>query len=154
MIIKIDDLRGPEVAALMHEHLEHMRSLSPIESVHALDLETLRKPNITFWTAWQDGQLLGSGALKELNSVHAEVKSMRTARAHLRKGVAEQILQTLISTASSRGYHRLSLETGPEPAFAAAQALYRKYGFTYCGPFEGYTPDPFSVYMTKTLPHG
>ncbi len=151
MQIKIDDLRGPQIAALLQEHMDHMRAVSPPASVHALDLNKLRSPNITFWTAWDGAALLGCGALKTLNPAHAEVKSMRTARTHLRKGVAAKVLTVVVDTAQQRGYERLSLETGSQPDFAPARALYEKFGFTVCGPFEGYELDPYSVYMTKLL---
>ena len=151
MRIALDDLSRPEVHALLEEHLRHMRELSPAESVHALDLEGLRKPEITFWCAWDGGDLLGCGALKELSPVHGEVKSMRTARAHLRKGVARAMLAHIIREARVRSYRRLSLETGAMAAFAPAQRLYESFGFAYCPPFEGYGEDPNSVFMTRLL---
>jgi putative acetyltransferase len=151
MQIKIDDLRGPEIAALLQEHIHHMSSISPPESMHALDLNALRSPNITFWTAWEGNRLLGCCALKQLSSAHAEVKSMRTARTDLRKGVADKVLLVVVQTAQQRGYERLSLETGSQPEFAPARALYEKFGFTRCGPFGDYELDPLSVYMTKLL---
>ncbi len=150
-IIKIDDLQGPEIAALLEEHMAGMRASSPACSVHALDLDGLRQPEITFWSAWEGAALMGCGAMRELDATHGEVKSMRTAAAHLRKGVAAQILARIIAVAQERGYQRLSLETGSTPDFAAAHALYAGFGFTQCGPFAGYTLDPFSVYMTKVL---
>lgn len=151
MMIKVDDLRGPEIAALLDEHLAGMRASSPACSVHALDLEALRKPEITFWSAWDGAALMGCGAVKQLDATHGEVKSMRTSAQHLRKGVAAHILSRIIEVAQERGYHRLSLETGSTPDFAAAHALYARYGFKQCGPFADYTLDPFSVYMTKKL---
>lgn len=150
--LRIDDLRGPEIAALLQEHLDHMHSLSPPESVHALDLNKLRQPEITFWTVWSDGNALaGCGALKALDAQHGEVKSMRTAKPFLKQGVAQIVLQHLINTAQQRGYTRLSLETGPQASFAAAHELYRKFGFVECGPFADYALDPFSTFMTRTL---
>jgi putative acetyltransferase len=151
--IRLDDLRGAEIQALLDEHLSHMRSISPPESVHALDLDALRRPGITFWTAWSpDGRLLGCGALKELDACHGEIKSMRTAAAQRRSGVARAMLAHIVAEAESRGYARLSLETGAEPAFAPARGLYERFGFTFCAPFEGYVEDPNSVFMTRTLP--
>jgi putative acetyltransferase len=154
MQIKIDDLRGPEIALLLEEHLAGMRASSPACSVHALDIDALRKPEITFWSAWEDGELLGCGALKELNPQHAEVKSMRTSAKHLRKKVASRILQVLIDTATSRGYKKLSLETGAQPAFVPARTMYESFGFTYCAPFESYWDDPNSVFMEKIIGDG
>jgi putative acetyltransferase len=122
---------------------------SPPESVHALDIEGLRRPEITFWTAWEGGELLGCGALKELDARHAEIKSMRTAARHLRKGVAAKLLTHIIEEARRRGYRRLSLETGSAEAFEPARRLYAGFGFTYCGPFADYVEDPFSVFMTR-----
>lgn len=151
MNIRIDDLRGPEIYDLLQEHLRHMRQLSPPESVHALDLDGLRKPEITFWTVWEGGELLGCGALKELDAQHGEIKSMRTASKHLRKGVAAYILNHILEVAKQRGYRRLSLETGSMEAFKPARRLYTKFGFTRCAPFADYFEDPYSVCMTKEL---
>src|SRR5215469_681056 len=120
MQIRVDDLRGPQVAALLHAHLDHARSASPPESVHALDLEALQSPRITFWTAWDDANLLGCGALKELDSSHGEIKSMHTAAQHRGRGVAKALLAHIINVGRSRSYRRLSLETGSIDAFAPA----------------------------------
>lgn len=151
MEVKVDDLSGPEVAALIAEHLEGMHADSPPESVHALGMEGLKQPNITFWCAWEHGELLGCGALKELDAGHAELKSMRTAKLHLRKGVARKILEHILQEAKGRGYTRISLETGSPESFIPARKLYENFGFSYCGPFGDYELDPFSVFMTKEL---
>jgi putative acetyltransferase len=149
--VKLDDLTGPEIAGLLKEHLRNMAEQSPPESVHALSLEKLRRPEITFWSAWDDGELLGCGALKELNPQHGEIKSMRTAAKHRRKGVAATILDHILGEASRRGYRRVSLETGSMNAFAPAHNLYTKFGFIACAPFADYIEDPNSVFMTKEL---
>src|SRR5918912_835391 len=107
MEIKIDDLSGPEIHELLQEHLRNMALHSPPESVHALDIEGLRQPEITFWTVWENGELLGCGALKELDAQHAEIKSMRTSSGHLRKGVASHLLRHIVEEARRRGYTRL-----------------------------------------------
>ena len=151
MQIEIDDLSRPEIHALLNEHLQSMHALSPPESVHALDLEHLRAPGITFWSAWEDGQLLGCGALKELDPAHGEVKSMRTSNARRRSGAGRAILAHIIEVAKARGYQRLSLETGAVDAFKPAQTLYESVGFSRCGPFGDYVQDPFSVFMTLRL---
>ena len=151
MKIRVDDLSGAEVQALLAAHLRGMHDHSPPESVHALDLTGLRAPDITFWSAWDDGMLLGCGALKELDREHGEIKSMRTAEKHLGKGVASALVEHTLGIARERGYKRLSLETGSGPAFEAAHALYRKHGFAFCGPFGDYTNDPFSRFMTREI---
>ena len=151
MEIRLDDLSGPEIRALLEEHLRSMHSISPPESVHALDLDGLRKPNISFWTVWTGNQLLGCGALKEITSEHGEVKSMRTTSVHRRTGVARAMLAYIIEEARKRRYSRLSLETGSPNAFEPARKLYESFGFSYCSPFEGYVEDPNSVFMTKRL---
>lgn len=151
MQIRLDDLSGPAIRALLEEHLRSMHSLSPPESVHALDLDGLRQPEITFWTVWSGNELLGCGALKELDPRHGEIKSMRTAQAHLRKGVARAMLEHIIREAKRRSYARLSLETGSMKAFEPAQRLYASYGFTHCPPFADYAEDPNSVFMTRLL---
>ncbi|WP_211747728.1 GNAT family N-acetyltransferase [Paenibacillus sp. Marseille-Q4541] len=151
MDIRIDDLTGPEIIALVEEHFQDMQSQSPEESMHALDLENLRKPEITFWSAWENKELLGCGALKEIDSTHGEIKSMRTSSLHIRKGVANRLLEQMIEEAQRRGYQRLSLETGSMESFKPAIRLYAKLGFEYCDPFADYVEDPNSVFMTKEL---
>jgi putative acetyltransferase len=149
--IEPDDLTRPQVLALLEEHLANMHELSPPESVHALDVSKLRQPDVSFWTVWQDDLLLGCGALKELSPEHGEVKSMRTPAAHRRKGAARAVLSHIVEVARSRGYRRLSLETGSFDAFRPAQKLYESFGFTCCGPFGSYREDPNSVFMTLRL---
>jgi putative acetyltransferase len=149
--IRVDDLKGPEIAALLEHHLRELASISPRESCHAMTLEELRRPGVTFWCVWSGGELAGCGALKEVDSTHAEIKSMRTAPGHLRKGVAAGLLEHLIEEAIRRGYRRLSLETGANDHFVPARNLYRKFGFAECGPFGGYVEDPNSVFMTKEI---
>jgi putative acetyltransferase len=151
MNIRIDDLRGPEIRALLEEHLRSMREQSPPESVHALDLDALRQPEITFWTVWNGGELQGCGALKELDAGHGEIKSMRTAYAHRRRGVARRLLAHILDEARRRAYARVSLETGSMAAFAPARELYAQFGFAGCGPFAQYREDPNSVFMTRRL---
>lgn len=151
MEIRVDDLSGSEVIELLHEHLRCMAQVSPPESCHALNLEGLRQPDITFWSIWNGSDLAGCGALKELNPHHGEIKSMRTAYAHQRKGVASQMLRHLIEEAKRRGYRRLSLETGAMEYFEPARRLYASFGFICCGPFGTYGEDPNSVFMTKEL---
>jgi len=149
--IELDDLSRPEIAELLKEHLASMFVHTPAESVHALPIEGLRSPDITFLSVWEDGELLGCGALKELDPQHGEIKSMRTAPAHLRKGVARAVVRQIIAEAKRRGYRRLSLETGSMAAFEPARQLYAACGFSYCGPFANYVNDPNSVFMTLEL---
>ena len=151
MNIISDDLTHPAVLALLDEHLADMRAYSPPESVHALDHDELRAPDVTFWTAWEGEELLGCGALKELDATHGEIKSMRTSRSKLRKGVAAAILEHIVAVARERGYERLSLETGSGGPFDAALRFYEKHGFDYCEPFADYVLDPFSRFMTRSL---
>ena len=151
MKIEVDDLSRAAIHALLEEHLQSMHELSPPESVHALDLEKLRQPGITFWSAWEGPLLLGCGALKELDPGHGKVKSMRTPGAHRRRGAGCAILAHIIEVARSRYYERLSLETGSMEEFKPAQRLYESFGFTYCGHFGDYVEDPNSVFMTLRL---
>ena len=151
MNIIIDDLTHPAVLALLDEHLADMHAYSPPESVHALDHDELRAPDVTFWTAWDGEELLGCGALKELDARHGEIKSMRTSRSQLRKGVAAAILEHIIAVARERSYERLSLETGSGGPFEAALRFYERHGFEYCEPFADYVLDPFSRFMTREL---
>ena len=154
MDIRVDDLNGAAIQALIRAHVEDAYLYSPPENVYALDLDALRQPGITFWSAWEGDALLGCGALKQLSADHAELKSMRTARAHLRKGVARALVLHILAHAKSLGLARVSLETGTHVAFAPAKALYASLGFVECGPFEGYVLDPHSLFMRKILSPG
>jgi putative acetyltransferase len=149
--VVVDDLSGPEVAALLSDHLDSMHEHTPPGSVHALDLPSLRSPGVTFWSAWAGDDLAGCGALKQLDARHGEVKSMRTAPAYLRRGVAAAVLTEIVATARARGYWRLSLETGHGGPFDAAHGLYTQFGFVPCGPFGDYGDDPFSRFFTLDL---
>ncbi len=149
--IEVDDLARPEIHQLLEEHLADMRRISPPESVHALDLDALRRPEITFWSAWDGATLLGCGALKDLGGHHGEVKSMRTPERLRRRGAGRALLTTILDAARSRGHRRLSLETGSQPAFDPAHRLYAGFGFARCGPFGDYAEDPNSVFMTLEL---
>jgi len=151
MKIRIDDLQHPAVQALIREHLQSMYAQSPPESVHALGIEQLRGPDVTFFTAWDGATLLGCGALQELDARHGEIKSMRTPEALRGRGTARALLHHIIDVARERGYERLSLETGSFDAFLPARTLYESVGFTYCGPFGKYREDPLSSFMTLTL---
>jgi putative acetyltransferase len=154
MKIELDDLRRPAIHALLEEHLRNMHALGPPESVHALDLDRLRAPGITFWSAWDGGELLGCGALSELSPTHGEIKSMRTPEARRRTGAGRALLRHIIEAARARGYERLSLETGSVAAFEPAHRLYESAGFTRTGPFGAYVEDPNSVFMTLALRTG
>ncbi|BFI95720.1 MAG: GNAT family N-acetyltransferase [Rhodanobacter sp.] len=149
--IVIDDLTHPKVHALLREHLAGMHVHSPPGNVFALDLGGLKVPEITFWTAWDETELMGCGALKELDAAHGEIKSMRTAAGHLRKGVSREILDAILAEARRRGYSRVSLETGSTAAFAPAHALYEQAGFVRSGPFGDYSPNSFSMFFTRTI---
>jgi putative acetyltransferase len=150
--VTLDSPDRPDVVALLEEHLTDMFATSPAESVHALDLGALMRPEITFVTARSaDGALLGCGALKELGPDHGELKSMRTATASRGLGVATAVLRHLSGLAAERGYARLSLETGTQDFFAPARRLYARHGFVECPPFGDYAPDPHSTFFTREL---
>ena len=158
LVIRLDDLSDPRIAAFMQEHLRDMRATSPPESVHALDMDQLRRPDIRFWTAWlpddtepAPGRLVGTGALKHLSDEHAELKSMRSAEGLRGLGVGRAILEHVLGQAVDLGYQRVSLETGSQPFFEPAHQLYRRYGFADCDPFGSYGPDPNSRFMTREL---
>lgn len=151
MRIVVDDPTRPDVLALLAEHLDEMRALSPPESVHALDPAALTAPGISFWTVRQDGLLLGCAALKQLGTTQGEIKSMRTPAQLRGRGAARLLLSHLVDTARARGYRQLYLETGAMTAFLPAQRLYERYGFTRCLPFGDYVEDPHSVFMSLVL---
>lgn len=152
--IREDDLSGTEVRALLALHLKGMHASSPPGTVHALDLSGLKTPEVTVWTAWRSGALLGIGALKSLGDASGEIKSMRTHPDHLRQGVAAALLDHIIGEARARGWRRLSLETGSGPAFEASLALYRKRGFIDGEAFDGYTPSAFNQFLHMDLQAG
>lgn len=146
-----DDLSGAAIRALLEVHFAGMLANSPADSCHFLDFEGLRSDGVTFWSIHRDGELAGCGALRMLGGGHGEIKSMRTADAFLRQGVAARMLVHIVDEAKARGLGRLSLETGSGPAFGPALALYRSHGFEDCAPFADYRPDPFSRFMTRAL---
>ena len=150
-VIRPADFADERVQALLVRHLEGMHANSPTGHVFALDWSGLQKPEISFYALWEGEELLGFGALKELGPRAGEIKSMRTADAHLRRGVAAAILEHIIAEARRRGYTRLSLETGSGPAFDPALALYRKYGFTDGGAFDGYEKSRFNQFLHLEL---
>jgi putative acetyltransferase len=151
MEFRRDDLSGAAIHALLRQHLDSAAQHSPPESIHALDIDGLRQPGVTFWSCWEADQLLGCCALKELDATHGEVKSMRTVDAHQGRGVGAHLLGHLLAQARERGYRRLSLETGSADAFAPARRLYERHGFEYCAPFGDYAEDSWSRFMSLEL---
>jgi len=151
MEIRLDDLAGPEIAAFLAEHMEEMKAVTPPESIHALSLEGLQDPAVTMWTVWEAAELVACGAIMQLDTLHAELKSMRTSAAWRGKGVASALLAHLLGEARRRGYRRVSLETGSMAHFEPARRFYLKHGFEYCEPFATYVDDPNSVFMTMEL---
>lgn len=151
MQIKVDDLNGGEVIALLEEHLADMYATSPPESVHALDISALKDPAITFYSCWKNNSLLGCAALREIDENHAELKSMRTTTKARNLGVASALMQHLLKVATARQYRQMSLETGSMDFFKPARALYKKFGFNYCGPFGDYQLDDNSRFMTRAI---
>lgn len=149
--VRADDLSSPEVQALVNEHVAGMQGDSPAGHSFALAVDGLRRPEISFWSAWQDGALCGCGALKALGPEAGEVKSMRTRAAFLRQGVGQALLDEIIRTARARGYASLFLETGTGEAFAAAHALYLCSGFDWCGAFGDYEASEHNVFMHRHL---
>lgn len=149
--ITADDPRAADVRALLETHLELMNALSPPEEVHALDVDALTHPSVTFVGYRAGGELLGVGALKDLGDGHGELKSMHTTAAARGRGVGTAIVDHLVDLATAGGMTRLSLETGTPAAFAPARSLYARRGFAECGPFGDYEPSPWSTFMTRSL---
>ena len=151
LVFKVDDLSGAPTRALIARHLAGMRAISPEKSVHALDVDKLRSPNVTFWSVWIGEEIAGCGALKVLAATRGELKSMRVADKFLGQGIGRAILEHLMAEARARGMETLWLETGSTEPFLPALRLYESAGFARCGPFDGYSNDPFSVFMTRRL---
>ncbi|WP_171165879.1 GNAT family N-acetyltransferase [Streptomyces sp. I05A-00742] len=151
MKIVVDDLSGRQIAEFLDEHVQEMRSITPPESKHALDLDSLRGPQVTFWSVMDGDTVVGCGAIKRLDAVHGELKSMRAAPARKRSGIASRLLDHIVTEARRMGFTKLSLETGANEFFLPARKLYEKFGFEYCEPFAEYRPDPNNTFMTKKL---
>jgi putative acetyltransferase len=149
--IRTDDLSGEATRRLIAFHLAGMHDTSPAESVHALDIDALRHPSLSVWSAWIDGELAGVGALKAMDADRGEIKSMRVDDRFRGSGVGRAVLRHIVDEARRRGMSSLWLETGTTADFAPAQRLYESEGFVLCGPFEGYALDPFSIFMTRSL---
>ncbi len=149
--IRRDKSVSPQVLPLLQRHLDLMHASSPPESVHALDPAALDTPDVAFFTLRDSDTVVGMGAIKRIDPTHAEIKSMHVVAEARGRGLAAQLLDHLLAEAQSLGYGRLSLETGVEPVFAPARALYERAGFAYCGPFDGYLEDPNSVFMTRAI---
>lgn len=151
LAIAVDDPRAADVRALLERHLAFAHDVTPDDHVHALDVDRLVDPSVTFFSARRGGVVLGVGALRELDAGHAEIKSMHTAIEARGQGVGRAMVDHLLRVAAARGYERVSLETGTMDAFAAARALYAGAGFTPCDPFAEYTANPYSTCMTLEL---
>ena len=149
--IELDDLSRPAVLSLLEEHLQHMHEVTPAGKVFAFDVSKLKAPDVSFWTAWSGGVLLGCAALKELSATEGEIKSMRTPSVLRRTGAGRALLNHIIDVAHSRGYRALYLETGCQFAFLPAQTLYASAGFKRCGPFGSYRENGNSVFMSLSL---
>jgi putative acetyltransferase len=151
LVIAIDDPRADDVRTLLDRHLAFAREVTPPDHVHAMEVDDLMGPTVTFFSARRDGVLLGVGALKRLDETHAELKSMHTSEAARGQGVGRAIVDHLLAVAADRSHQRVSLETGTADAFAPARSLYTKVGFMPCAPFGEYTVNPHSAYMTVAL---
>ena len=151
LTIVLDDLTDPRIAEFLEAHIADMRATSPPESKHALDLDGLRQPDISFWTGWSDDELVVCGALKQLSHTHGEIKSMRTDATRRKAGFGRKMLEHIINEAHARQYQRLSLETGSMAFFYPAHRLYRDYGFRESPPFADYVLDDNSIFMTLEL---
>jgi putative acetyltransferase len=148
---RVDDLSGEPTRRLVARHLAGMRANSPVDGVFALDVDALGQPGVTFWSVWVGDEIVGCGALKQLDGRRGELKSMRVADQFLGRGVGRALLEHLVHEARSRGLDSLWLETGSSEAFVPAIRLYESAGFARCGPFDGYFENPFSIFMTRSL---
>ena len=151
VLIRQDDLSGELIRNLIARHLRGMHENSPPGSVHAFDIDKLRDPSVTFWSAWVGDEIVGCGALERLDANRGEIKSMRVDDRFLGHGVGRAVLEHILWQAQALGLGSVWLETGSADAFLPALRLYESAGFARCGPFGEYTADPFSVFMTRTL---
>lgn len=151
LIIGPDDPAAPDVRELLATHLNFARGTTPAEFSFAMDVDALLDPSVTFYSARQDGALLGVAALKRLDDSHVELKSMHVRAEARGRGVGKALVDHLVNEARSRGYSRISLETGTMEEFAAARRLYQRCGFTDCGAFGEYHESPYNTWMTLEL---
>jgi putative acetyltransferase len=151
LIFRLDDLRGAATRALVTQHLAEAHASTPAESVHALGIDELQRPDVTFWSAWMGDGIAGCGALKDLGAGRGEIKSMRVADPFRGRGVGRAVLEHLVAEARARGLTSLWLETGSSAQFAPARRLYEGAGFRWCAPFDAYVEDPLSVFMTREV---
>lgn len=141
----------PDLALLFERHTADMHADTPPESIHMMDASELDHPDIAFFVMREGGVPLAMGAFKRINDGHAEIKSMHVLAEARGRGLSRAMLDHLLAAARAAGFARLSLETGVQPTFIAARALYERAGFAICGPFEGYDEDPNSLFMTRSL---
>ena len=149
--IALESPLGPDLALLMQRHTAEMHADTPPESIHMMDAGQLAGAGIWFFVMREEGEPIGMGAFKRIGATHAEIKSMHVLAEVRGRGLSRRMLEHLVDAARAEGFIRLSLETGVQPTFVAARALYSNAGFTDCPPFEGYTDDPNSVFMTRSL---
>ena len=142
---------GADLALLFQRHTADMHADTPPESIHMMDAGQLAVPEVAFFVMRDGGVPVGMGAFKRIDAGHAEIKSMHVLAEHRGRGLSRRMLDHLVDQAARQGFSRLSLETGVQPTFIAARALYAKAGFTECPPFEGYWDDPNSIFMTRSL---
>lgn len=152
LTIAIEHAGAPVVQSIVRRHLAFSRSVTPPEHVRTLDVDAMLETTVTVFGARIDGELVGIGALRELDAAHGELKAMHTSEAARRRGVGRAMVEHLVAVATARGYRRVSLETGTAEAFAPARTLYRAFGFTPCEPFGTHVPSPYSTFMTLELP--
>jgi putative acetyltransferase len=151
LVFTLDDLSGEATRALVAHHLTGMHASTPAESVFALDIDGLRHPDVTFFSARVGDEVVAIGALKTLDAANGELKSMRVADAHLGTGAGRAMLRHLLAEARTRGMRTVWLETGSPDDFVPARRLYESEGFVECGPFGDYPENPFSIFMTRAL---
>lgn len=145
LVLAVEDPTADDIRALVGRHLAHAVAVTPPGYVHALVVDDLLGPDVTLYGARREGELVGIGALRHLSDAHAEIKSMHTEEAERGRGIGQAVLVHLLSVAATRGYERVSLETGTMAAFAPARTLYQRAGFAVCTPFGDHTHNPQSV---------
>lgn len=149
MRLTLESPDQPAVIALIAALDAYQDTLYPPESRHALDLASLKQPNVLFAVARDaENEAIGCGAAV-LNTGYGELKRMYVSPRSRGQGIARKLLTFLEDHASQRGCTLLKLETGPyQPE---ALALYATAGYGRCGPYGGYRDDPLSVFMEKRL---
>ncbi len=151
IVITNENSLTDELGQILKAHWLFCTSSTPIEHVYALDASKLFLPDITVFGARIDGELVGVGAMRRLDTEHAELKSMHILAKSRGLGVGKAIVAHIEEFARRSGIERMSLETGTNEAFRPARELYKSLGYQSCDAFGDYVLSEDNTCMTKSI---